>query len=97
MCAAPLLVVAAVEVAAPAPLLWTHDQRRRIDGLYPGCELDHPVLDFIHRRADRPHVAMRRMPEARLVIENVVPQSAGCIAAPTADQMLDPCLLQTGA
>ena len=55
---AVLLVVAAEEVAAPAPLLRPDDQRGGVDGLDHGGVVDHPVADFVHRRARRVDVAV---------------------------------------
>ncbi len=94
MDAAVLLVVAAVEVAAPAPFLGTDDESCRIDGLDLLREVDRLVADLAHRRRRGPDVAMRGVPDARLVVEDVVAQAAVRVRAPATDQVLDPALLQ---
>ena len=92
--AAVLLVVAAVEVAAPAPLLRSHDERRRVDRLDLLREVERLVADLVHRRRRGTDVAMRGVPDARLVVEDVVAQPAVGVGAPAADEMLDPSLLK---
>ena len=48
--------------------------------------VDDLVLDLVHRRARRMDVAVRRVPDARLVVEDVVAQAAVRVRAPAADQ-----------
>ncbi len=96
MRASVLLVVSAVEVPAPAPLLRTDDQRRRIDRLDHRPEFDHPIPDPVQRHSSRADVAMGRVPQAGLVVENVVPQPAVRVRVPPVDQVLDPALLECG-
>src|SRR5439155_11558225 len=67
-----LLIVAAIEVPAPAPLFRPYDLcvgigRSNLDSIVQNAR-----ADLIHRGADRMYVAMRRMPDAVLVVENVV-------------------------
>ena len=40
------------------------------------------------------HIAMSRVPDARLVVEDVVTQTAVGIDAPTSDEVLRPALLE---
>ncbi len=94
---AVLLVEAAVEVAAPAPLLGSDHERGRIDGFDPGREVDRLVADLVHRGAGGPDVAVGGMPDARLVVEDVVAEAAGRVGAPPPDQVLDPRLLKRRA
>ena len=83
VCRRPLLVVAAVEVAGPAPLLRSGNEHGRIDRLHaPRC-VDVFRRHFVHRRAGGMHVAMRFLPQARLVVEDDV-------ADVPLEQMLDP-------
>src|SRR6516225_1995055 len=89
-----LLVVAAEQVSAPAPLLGSDHQRRRIDHFDLAGVIEDLILDFVHGRARRMDITMGRVPYARLVIENVVPQSAVCVCAPAAHQVLNPTLLK---
>src|SRR5206468_9016726 len=88
--AAVLLVVPAVEVPAPAPLFRPDDERRGIDRFDLRREIDHAIPDLIHRRADGTHITVGRVPQARLVVQNVVAQAAGCVRSPASDDMLYP-------
>ena len=94
MRASVLLIEPAVEVAAPAPFLGSDHERRRVGRFDLRREIDHPVPDLVHGRPGRAHVPMSRVPDARLVVENVVAQAAGRVRAPAGDQMLHPALLK---
>src|SRR5439155_25870368 len=83
-----LLIEAAEKVPAPSPLFRSGNQRRRIDRFDLPREIKNLGPDFVHRRTRRMDIAMRPMPEARLVVENVVRQPAIRGRAPTADEML---------
>src|SRR5262245_38714705 len=74
--AAVLLIEAAEQVATPTPLLWPDDQRRWIDCLDASAVFDDLVPQFVHRLAGRMNIAVRRVPEAWLVIEDVVAKAA---------------------
>src|SRR5439155_17992628 len=93
--ASVLLVLAAVEVAGPAPFLGTGYQRGRIDGL------DHRgvgyslVVNLVHRRAVGVHVAVRAVPDARLIVQQIVAQPTARRSAPRADQVLNPTSLES--
>src|SRR5213075_1442056 len=89
MSGAPLLVVAAEKVRGPAPLLRRGNLYRGIDGLDLLRGRDVLRRDFVHRRAVRMDVAMRLLPEARLVVENDV-------AHALFGQMPDPAELELG-
>jgi hypothetical protein len=45
---------------------------RLIDILDHRRVIDHALADLVHRRADWMHVAMRRLPDAVFVVEDVV-------------------------
>ncbi len=48
------------------------DERRRINRLNLAGVVDHLIFDLVHRRARRIHVAVRRVPDAVLVVEDVI-------------------------
>src|SRR5204863_4513074 len=58
---------------------------------------DHRVTDLLHRRASRGYVAVCRMPQTMLVVEDVVLEPAGCGATEPLDEMRHPAGLQRGA
>src|SRR5439155_3427434 len=72
MLAAVLLIVAAVEVATPAPLFGPHNlcvgiRRPDLRGV-----IENSIPDFVHRGARWMHVAMRRMPDTLLILQYVI-------------------------
>src|SRR5439155_24083420 len=94
--AAVLLVVAAVKVAAPAPFFRTYDERVWIDA----ADLRAVVLDarqnLVHGGAGRVHVTMRGVPDAVLVVEEVVARRGAGGQAPFVHHRLHPLLLMGG-
>src|SRR5262245_4409983 len=87
-------VVAAVKVSAPAPLFRPDDERRGINGFDLRREVDHAVLDLVHRCPGWTDVPVGGVPETRFVVEDVVAQTAGCIRSPASDKVLHPTLLE---
>src|SRR5579859_4967726 len=57
----------------------------------------HPLVDFVHAGAAGVNVAMRALPDAVLVVENVVLQPTRIGHPPLARQMLHPLGLYCGA
>src|SRR5437762_5730906 len=90
MLTAVLLVIAAIEIAAPSPLLRRYDLCACIDRLDLCRVVDDLVTNFVHGRARRVDIAMRPEPDTRLVIEDVVLQPACRGSAPAGDEMLYP-------
>ena len=80
--AAPLLVVTAVKVTRPTPFLRAYDERVGVDGFHFRAVIENFIADLVHCRAGRMHVPVRRGPEARLVVHDVVAQAAGRGATP---------------
>src|SRR5437867_4209131 len=74
----------------PSPLFRPGDERRRTDRLDLSRVVEHFVSDLVHGRARRVDVAMRLVPEARLVVEDVIADPAGRARAPAGAQMLNP-------
>src|SRR5579863_10112619 len=74
----PLLIVAAVEVPGPAPLLGTHDQSPWIDRFDLGRVGYRISENFTHLGADRVHVTVGRLPDTGLVIEQIVTDPTVC-------------------
>src|SRR5262249_1055176 len=92
------LVEAAEVHRPPAPLLKAHDFRIRIGGAN-GRGIGHDlVVYFLIVGGAGMHVAMGRVPERRLVIEDVVFDSAGtCGGTEGIHEVLHPRLLNGGA
>ena len=94
--AAVLLVVAAVKVAAPAPFFRTYDERVWIGA----TDLRAVVLDarqnLVHGGAGRVHVTMRGVPDAVLVVQDVVARRGAGGQAPFVHHRLHPLLLIGG-
>ena len=80
--AGPLLVVTAVKIAGPAPFFRAGDQRVRVNAFDHRRVVAKIGEDLGHRRADGMHVAMRRIPEAPLVVHDVIEQPAVGRGAP---------------
>src|SRR5438874_1450156 len=89
-----LLVVATVKISGPAPFLGTKDDGIGIDGFDLRGVIDDFVTNFIHRRAGGMNVSMCGLPEAWLIIENVVAETAIRRCVPGVGQMLHPALLE---
>ena len=89
-----LLVEAAEEVAAPAPLFRADDRRRRVNGLDLRGVVENLVPYLLHRRARGVNVPVRRVPDARLVVEDVVAQAPVRSCAPLGREVLHPSLLE---
>src|ERR1700716_1472827 len=89
-----LLIEAAEEVPAPPPLLGPRHERRGIDRFDLAPVVENSVLDIVHGRTRRTDIAVRRVPEARLVVGNVGTETAVRVRAPPADEMLYPSLLK---
>ena len=91
---AVLLVGTRIEIAAPAPFLGTDDSRTCIDRFDHVAEVDHLLADFPFRRADRMHVAVRALPDAVFVVEDVELQAVACREAPLRHEVLHPRFLR---
>ena len=89
-----LLIVAAIEVTAPAPFFRADDKCGCIVVLDHRGVIQNSRLHLIHRCAGRMHVAMGRVPDAWFVIEQVITQAAVRVRAPLAHQVLHPGLLK---
>ncbi len=87
---APLEVVARVEVARPAPLLGPGEHGAGIDLADRRPVRDPEVPQLGHALALRVDVAVRRVPDARLVVVEVVAHAAAVGRAPARHQVLGP-------
>ena len=94
VCAGPLLIVAAVKIAGPAPFFRAGDQRVRVNAFDHRRVVAKIGEDLGHGRADGMHIAMRGMPEAPLVVHEVILQTAVGRHAPLIRQMLHPTRLK---
>ena len=92
--AGPLLVVTAVKIAGPAPFFRAGDQRVRVNAFDHRRVVAKIGEDLGHRRADRMHITMRRIPEAPLVVHDIIEQPAVGRRAPLIRQMLHPTRLK---
>src|SRR5688572_21106884 len=93
---AALLVITAQDVAAPAPLLRPDDRGVRIRSADLRGVVEHSCFHFIHRGTHRMNVAMRGMPDTRLVVENVVARLRARGGAPAIHDRLHPLTLDAG-
>lgn len=92
--ASVLLVITAQEIAAPSPLFRPDYQRRSVNGLDPPGIVEDSVSHLLHSCAYGVHITMGRVPDARLVVENVETQPGSRRAAPAIDDVLHPALLK---
>ena len=88
--AAVPLVVAGELRPQPAPFLTEDHERVRIGVLHLSRVRQVLVAHLVHGGARRVHVAMGRVPERRLVVEDVVAHAAVDGEAPPRDEMGDP-------
>src|SRR5262245_47731431 len=90
MLAAILFIVAAVEVPAPPPFFGPYDLSVGISSANLRGIVQNARPDLVHGRADRMHVTMRGVPDAVLVVENVIAGSRAGGGAPAVDDRLYP-------
>src|SRR5258708_21105258 len=88
-----LLVGAAVSVSEPSHLLRSGDERTWIGGLDHLRVRNDLVAQLFEGLPVRMDVAMGVVPEARLVVHNVIPPPAAARRSPDADEVLHPGLL----
>ena len=85
-----LLIRTAVEVTGPAPFFRSDDQCGRVGGFHL-CPIGQDVVfDFFHRGTVRVNVPMGGVPDARLVVEDVVLQAVPIRSSPFRSQVADP-------
>ena len=90
----PLLIVATVKIAWPAPFFRTGHQSVRVDAFHHR-RIVAKIGEYLgHRRADWMHIAMRRIPETPLIVHDVIKQTAVGRVAPLIRQMLHPTRLK---
>ena len=92
-----LRIGSAEDRAKEMPFLRAEHEGVRVGVLDARGVGDHLVADFIHRCAGGMHVAVRGMPDARLVIEMVIAQAAVHRRAPAGGEMVEPALLERGS
>ena len=77
-----LLVVTTVEITAPTPFFGPHYERARVVVFDHRREIENAIAHLVHGRARRVNVAVRRMPNAGFVIQDVITQAAVCVRSP---------------
>src|SRR5688572_1403189 len=96
MLAAVLLVVSAEEVTAPSPLFGSYDLGIGVGSANLRRIVENSIADLVHGRANGMHVTMRGVPDAGLVVENVITRCAAGRRPPAVDDSLNPLLLKRG-
>src|SRR3569833_4228426 len=87
---APVLPVeSAVLEAGPAPLFRANNLRRWIDRLHHRGIRKKVIQVLVVGKTLRMHVAMRRVPEARFIVENVVADATVGSPTPATCEVLD--------
>src|SRR5437762_2719936 len=94
MLRAVLLVVAAVEITTPTPLLGSNNERRRIDGFYLASVVQNVRQDLVHLGTDGMDVAMGRGPDTGLIVHEIVLETAVRRSTPLRHDVLNPSLLE---
>src|SRR5205814_9273858 len=97
VCGGVLFIGYRIQIAAPAPFLRLEDLSGWVDGLDRTRIGDHLLPDLVHAGAGGMHVAMGLMPDAVLVVEEVVVHAAARCRSELADEVLHPALLQRSA
>src|SRR5689334_19494839 len=92
---AVLLVVAAVEIAGPSPLLRREHDSIGIVGFYHAGVVEEFVANLLHSRTDRMNVAMGAVPDAVLVIHEIITHAPVGGIAPEIGEVPQPGLLES--
>src|SRR5581483_10440773 len=94
--AGPLLIVAAVEIAAPAPFLRAEHQRVAVHGLDHGGVVENFIPNLLHGGSNGVNVLLSRKPNGVFVIHQIIAHAAVGGDAPTIGQVLDVPSLKSG-